>query len=466
MPKMKKVVILGAGPTGLVSALELLRNGNCEIEIIEKEPFIGGISATFQHGEFHLDIGTHRFYSGMSDDVFKWIKEILGDELLDRPRNCRIYFMDKFVKYPPDIRELLRKIGVLRPFVFLIGYLWAKTSRHNLNTYEGYLINRFGKYFYELFYQPYAEKVWGIPLDILSSEQALRRVNVLNFRDIIMRLIKKDIIPNNYFYSKNGIGEIWERIGDELKKSGVVIRTSSIATRFFKQGNAIKIIEYSQEGRDNTVHCDYLISTIPIPEVINGMHPKPMASAIEAVSHLRYRALIVLYIILKSPFVSSHETYYFPSKEIPFNRVYEPKNYSPYVVPKYETCLGIEITCHKSDSIWEMRDEALFDLVFPYLERLDLLNAKDVKEYFSKRIENAYPIYEIGYRKYLKDVLEEVGSIDNMIMNGRQGLFIHQNMHHSIRMGIAAAQHVSGCRDVRQWYCDTIKGFDTFKVFD
>lgn len=57
---MKKIVILGAGPTGLGAAYRLHEIGYKNWNIYEKNHYVGGLSASFRDKQgFTWDIGGH-----------------------------------------------------------------------------------------------------------------------------------------------------------------------------------------------------------------------------------------------------------------------------------------------------------------------------------------------------------------------------------------------------------------------
>ena len=58
---MKKVVVLGAGISGLSVGLELQKKFN--VEIIEKNNYVGGLCASFRYKDSILDYGPHKLYS-------------------------------------------------------------------------------------------------------------------------------------------------------------------------------------------------------------------------------------------------------------------------------------------------------------------------------------------------------------------------------------------------------------------
>ena len=82
----KRVAIIGAGPAGLTAAY-LLGKEKQQVVVFEKDAtYVGGISRTESYKGYHFDIGGHRFFS-KSKEVEDFWTEILGDEMLERPRS-------------------------------------------------------------------------------------------------------------------------------------------------------------------------------------------------------------------------------------------------------------------------------------------------------------------------------------------------------------------------------------------
>jgi protoporphyrinogen oxidase len=85
------VVCIGAGPAGLTAGYLLSRRG-VPVTVIERDPaLVGGISRTASYRGFLFDIGGHRFFSKSREVEDLW-SEILGPDLLTRPRKSRIYY--------------------------------------------------------------------------------------------------------------------------------------------------------------------------------------------------------------------------------------------------------------------------------------------------------------------------------------------------------------------------------------
>src|SRR4030081_396237 len=107
-----RVVIIGGGPAGLTAGY-LLSKEEVDLVVLEADPvYVGGISRTVTYKGFHFDIGGHRFFS-KSKQVEDFWTEILGDDLLVRPRWSRICYGGKFFASPLRGLEALVKLGPL-----------------------------------------------------------------------------------------------------------------------------------------------------------------------------------------------------------------------------------------------------------------------------------------------------------------------------------------------------------------
>ena len=80
------------------------------------------------------------------------------------------------------------------------------------------------------------------------------------------------------------------------------------------------------------------------------------------------------------------------------------------------------------------------------------VNAK-VRRVVVRRLAQAYPIYTRSYREHFDRLDQWVGTIDGLLTFGRQGLFAHDNTHHTLAMAYAAAECVSdaGTIDRSRW---------------
>ena len=187
----KRVAIIGAGPAGLTAAY-LLAKGNQEVVVFEKDPqYVGGISRTESYKGYHFDIGGHRFFS-KSKEVEDFWTEILGDEMLERPRSSRIYYNNHFFSYPLVAFEALRKLGIIESGLCVLSYLKAKVFPvKNPTNFEEWVTNQFGKRLFNIFFKTYTEKVWGIPCNEISADWAAQRIKGLSLSSAIFNALFK-----------------------------------------------------------------------------------------------------------------------------------------------------------------------------------------------------------------------------------------------------------------------------------
>ena len=171
--------------------------------------------------------------------------------------------------------------------------------------------------------------------------------------------------------------------------------------------------------------------------------------------------------MLKKDKVTSDTWLYFPEKQYPFTRMYEPKNFYSGLCPEGKSSLGIEITCASSSSIWSEPDNEIYENLIPLLKQVELIeNVEEIEDYLVIRIPNAYPIYDLAYQIKLTKLFEFLGQFSNLITTGRQGLFYHNNLDHSMIMGTAAAKYnLSKKPDSKSWYQELYQ-FDKFRVLD
>ena len=128
MPR-RIAVIAGAGPAGLTAAFELLARTDVHPVILEATQAIGGIAQTYSYKGNRIDIGGHRFFL-KSQEVENLWTELLGDDMLLRPRSSRIYYQGKFYTYPLKAGESLRNLGLLESGRCVASYAWARV-RHS-----------------------------------------------------------------------------------------------------------------------------------------------------------------------------------------------------------------------------------------------------------------------------------------------------------------------------------------------
>jgi protoporphyrinogen oxidase len=165
-------LVIGAGPAGLTAAYHLTALG-FPVTVLESDPAsVGGISRTVHFKGFHFDIGGHRFFSKSAEVEEMWT-ELLGRDMLERPRKSRIFYGGNFYDYPLRAGEALRNLGAFESARCVASYLYARLFPvREPRSFEDWVCNRFGRRLFEIFFKTYTEKVWGMKCRDISADWA------------------------------------------------------------------------------------------------------------------------------------------------------------------------------------------------------------------------------------------------------------------------------------------------------
>jgi protoporphyrinogen oxidase len=438
----RPVTILGAGLTGLTAGYILSRQG-VAVQLFERESQAGGMAVTLQKGDFRFDLGPHRFYT-QDQEVIGLIKELLGNELLEHKRMSRIHLRGHYLEYPPNVANLVRSTAPITSLGYLWGYLqanWGRGNHTNDETdFENWVVSRFGRPLYELYFEPYTQKVWGRPPRELSAELARRRISVPNLGDVLLRLmISSNKNPGPYvtrfWYPEKGIGRIAERLVEEIIAHGGEVNLGHSVEALHLEANRVVGLTIKNVGTSYYKPTDRVFSTIPLPYLIQAIDPVQEVF-VQRACELPYRALLFVFLVLDKPRVGNDHWIYFPEKRFTFNRVSEPRTFSPGHAPSGMTSLCVEITCDVGDEIWNLSTEKLTERVVSQLDTCGLIDPGEVSGSFTHRLRYGYPIYTVGYKKCLDSLLAYIGTIENLVTCGRQGTFDYSNMSEAIANSI------------------------------
>jgi protoporphyrinogen oxidase len=449
---METVVVLGGGPCGLSAAWELSMNGK-NVIVIEADSSLGGLCKTVRYKGFNFDLGGHRLIS-KNDELLNKISELMGDELLVSERISAIRLNGREFQYPLSAGDILKQTDIRFVTGCLMDYAYQsiyKRIKHAPDdSFEDWIINRFGRTLYNTFFKDYTNKLWGIPSNKLSSDWAAERISLLNLWDVVLRLcgLGKNT-PRTYartfFYPKYGIGQIFEYIGKEIKNNGGNIILGATFKRLLFEGDDVKGITYSINGKDETISCDWVISTIPITDLFSSFDRGEVYQGLNGtLRSLRYRSLRFLNILIDKPEIGKNTWIYIPDGKYIMTRIQEPKKRSPHNAPDGKTSLILEIPCFYNDAIWNMPDDLLFQRGVNDLLKLGIDIKSNVIDYFYTRAKHAYPIYQLDYKSHLKKLVSWIDGIENILISGRNGRFKYIFMDRAMEMGFEAAMILQG----------------------
>ncbi len=491
----KTALIIGAGPAGLTAAYELLKTTDIKPIIIEESDVIGGISRTAEHNGNRMDIGGHRFFS-KNDKVNALWQElmplqgrqskddiILGNEkaisetgpdpetedgvMLLRNRVSRIYFLKKFFKYPISMSlETFKNMGLKNTVRAGFGYLWSTVHKLPEDNLENFYINRFGRPLYEMFFEDYTTKLWGVSPKYLSADWGAQRVKGLSLwkalADALTKPFKKDAskvetsLIEQFYYPKKGPGQLWESLAQRIKESGGEIIMNCKAVGVETDGKAILSVTVERDGKKECMKADQYFSTMPVKDLVDGMGDVPPEEVRRTATDLPYRDFITVGLLVNKLNINNTTKIktvgnivpdcwiYIQEREVKLGRLQIFNNWSPYMVKDLENTVwvGLEYFCAEGDEMWNMSDEDFISFAIDELASIGVISRENVLDSTRIKIKKAYPAYFGSYDNFdaVKDYL---CGIENLWCIGRNGQHRYNNMDHSMLTAIEAVAAVA-----------------------
>jgi protoporphyrinogen oxidase len=444
------VLILGAGPAGLTAALELTREGR-HCALVEKNGSVGGLSRTLCYDGFLTDIGPHRFFS-QNKSLYGVIEGLLDDRWIQVERLTRFYINGKFYRYPINLKEILLRMGPGVSFKIGRDFMLEKAKKSFLRraavSFEDKVVSDFGRTLAKIVMLGYTEKIWGLPCSGISPDWITQRIKNLSVREIIKNaiFIPKDrpkTLVDRFFYPDHGIGQIFEEMKECVTAAnGNQLCLNSYPAKVSYRDNHIREILVSNGNGSFVFEPGYLISSIPITELVELLDPQPPENILKAARTLKFRSHISLFITLDKPRVSKNQWIYFPDREVPFGRIMEPKNWSAAMAPPDKTSLLIEFFCWYGDEIWNSVPEGLLARALPVLEKSGLVGKNEVMGHYVHREKYAYPVYDLDYKRRAGAVRDYFSRFKNLRLIGRSGRFRYNNIDHAMETGILAVRGI------------------------
>jgi protoporphyrinogen oxidase len=440
----KPIAVLGGGPAGLTAGYLLARRG-CPVIVLEAEDQVGGIAKTEVRDGYRFDLGGHRFFT-KSREVEELWQEVMKEEFLKRPRMSRIYWNGKFLTYPLDGMDVVRKLGPIELIRSGLSYLWAqlkpKGAEENV---EQWVQNRFGKRLYQHFFKTYTEKVWGVPTTELRAEWAAQRIKGLSFTSAAKAAFfgnkgnKIKSLISEFHYPRFGPGQMWETMADEIIAAGGEMRLNAPVTKLEVRDGAIVALEAGGER----IEPSHVISSLPLRATV-GLSGAAAPGAIQAAAQgLRYRDFLTVALVIDGEDLFPDNWIYIHEPSVRVGRIQNFRSWSPWMVPDADkTCVGMEYFCFKGDDLWDMEDDALVALAARELEELGLVQPGRVERGFVTRVPKAYPMYDPDYGERVEAIRGWLEGIGNLVQVGRNGLHRYNNSDHSMLTAIRAVENI------------------------
>jgi protoporphyrinogen oxidase len=434
----RKIVIIGAGPTGLGAAYRLKELGYKNFEIYDSLDHAGGLASSYVDDKgFTWDIGGHVMFSHYKyyDECFD---KLMGDQYQLNMRECWVRMFDSWVPYPfqNNIRHLPKEVT----YECLSGLVKAQArgDHKTATNFKEFIDKVFGDGIAKHFMIPYNFKVWAHPAEMMNKEWIGERVAVLDvdraIKNVVMGTDDFGWGPNNQFKFplKGGTGAFYRAfepvLGDHLKLNKKVDFINA----------AKKEIHFVSGER---VSYDVLISTLPLDrlcnDMLNGSVPQHLK---KAAAGLKHSGGYMVGIGIKQPCPSTKSWMYFPESNCPFYRVTYLSNYSPYMTPDNATHYSL-LTETSYSTFKEESKETIVEKTIAGLINAGMLKEEDRKDIVSTWLFDAkysYPTPTVDRDAILAQVIPFLENELSIYSRGRFGMWKYEvaNTDHSLMQGV------------------------------
>jgi protoporphyrinogen oxidase len=427
----QRIVILGAGPTGLGAAHRLAELGHPTWEIYERAAGVGGLASSVRdpHG-FIWDHGGHVMFSHYTyfDDL---VEKMLRGDYDEHMREAWVWIDDRFVPYP-----FQNNIHRLPPDVFLDCVMGIVDSRGDVSrdNFDTWISSVFGEGIADHFMRPYNFKVWAHPLETMGVNWQGDRVPTVDLRRILQNHIEdRDDVswgPNNMFkFPLLGTGMLYDRIAESLPQP----------VQLHKDAIAIDVAAKRVDFADGTFdHYDRLVTTMPLTELVKVIVNCPFELR-TAAEDLKWTEGLFVGIGVAEPCPSTKCWMYFPEANSPFYRVTYLSNYSPQVTPgpdHFSLLAEVSVSAHKPENPDDVIDRTIDGMIACRLLTAEQAEHKIVSRQLM-HVPYSYPVPTLGRDAALATIQPWLAAHD-IYSRGRFGAWRYEigNTDHSVMMGV------------------------------
>ncbi len=433
-----RIVILGAGPTGLGAGYRLNEVGYDDWVILESNDYVGGLATSFtDDAGFTYDIGGHVMFSHYEyyDDL---VAKLMGGDYTELEREAWVWMEDRFIPYP--FQNNIRDLDPQTVFECVTGLIEAQRSEHSPSNFSEWVDAVMGAGIAKHFMLPYNFKVWATPAELMNYVWIGERVSVVNVETILRNVILgEDQVswgPNNTFKYplRGGTGFLYEGLRTFVEEH---LHLETHVTTVDPVAKEVR----TADGR--TWAYDVLLSTIPLNKLVGTMDDVP-ESIRRAVPGLKWSGSHIVGVGIDRSISSTKNWVYFPEPEVPFYRLTYLSNYSPYMTAGPDQTLFLTETSrseHKPEDASTIVERVVDGLVYTGIMEED--DRSRIVTTWLCSPDMTYPVPSVARDASLGTIQPWLRSQD-IWSRGRFGAWLYEigNMDHSTMQGVEFVNNV------------------------
>jgi len=371
---MSKILILGAGPSGLIIA-NYLKQRDYDFKIV----------SSGNHGFIPEDMNGIKFSLGQrtlfdNEELYGFLCSTVGDPILQMQNlNEKIGVLYKGKEYNYPIQNNLEKFRLFEQMKILFSYYCRNRKLSISKIYANWVRGNYGNWLADNIILPHTNKTLKEDLFTIYSSYYGKKV---------VKLSRKKKFVREFIYPQ----EIMECLFNNIKEHFIEkhIGMIHLDNRF--------IVDEDETLNGNEWKYDVLINTIALPKFLELIHTtsKEYTDMLSvAKDTLRWNNMLIVALLVPTDFISTHRSIvYFPERDYLFSKVYFQRLNGYTVI----TC---EVSYRENDK--RVKNKAflnkIYEIVESDLKKSGLIINNDFISYFRKShlIQPSYIICDKDY---------------------------------------------------------------------
>ncbi len=442
MSTAPRILIIGAGPTGLGAASRLVEHGHQNWLLVDAADTPGGLSSSIvDDAGFTWDLGGHVLFSH-----YRWFDRLmtkaLGNEWMEHEREAWVWIRDRWVPYPFQNNLWRLPDADIAAAVAGLEHVAAHATTRPPANFHEWLLASFGEGLCDIFMTPYNSKVWAYHPSKMNVSWMGERVATVDLARVKRNIANRtdDVAwgPNATFRFpiRGGTGAIWQSLFDQLPPSNVGLGRRVVGVQADE-----KTVHFADGSSER---YDALISSMPldqlIPLIVDRPALHPLASKfVHSSSH-------IIGVGFDGPVPDDLKTkcwMYFPESNGPFYRATVFSNYSPYNVPRPGEQWSLMAEVSESPDKPVNADTIIDETIQGFRNARLFSDSTRIVTRWHRRLEHGYPTPWLTRDDVLSPV-EQVLDAARILSRGRFGTWKYEvsNQDHSALQGAEAVDHV------------------------
>jgi glycine/D-amino acid oxidase-like deaminating enzyme len=390
---VRPIVIIGAGPAGLIAGRILTRRG-LPVVLLERNAQAGGLARSFSWHDVDCDIGAHRY---LGDGA--WSEELLGRRLDIRRVSLRGALHWSGRRFPYPITPLRLVAGLPLRHTLAYGLSYIRRRRQHADNLQSLCAARYGPLFAERFIGGYTSRLLGLPFESIAAEYGRRKVGLGNDRDAAGSSHGHRRIG---YPARGGFGG--DLVAALLGSAQGTLHLNSQVTGIEHSGNRVTAVEFEVGAVRQKMAVDGIVSTLPLPVLLRMLGGS---------SRLRMQPLTILYGLLDRERATSFHMQYVFEADLPCTRITEFRQFGGGALRHSVVAVEVPGTLgtDPADLFEQLRQRRI---VSGQLKDLQVVHEPE-----------AYPVWAVGFEDESAEAMRFVGRFENLRTVGRGGSFEH-----------------------------------------